>query len=171
MTVFRNAKASVLVALPVVFTCIAAHATPIPGGTTPANDLIINFNFTGQTPAPPYTSINVTWTSPSTSPNGFVTTDAFQALNGGDYAISTLTTSITLNSPGFTDGIFSLGMRVQPGETGDVSISSFIAIAFINNSPVASVGGTLANVPEPTSLALLGVGVAGLVTMCGRKAA
>jgi hypothetical protein len=149
-------------AIGTVLAC-SAHAITIPIGTTVADDLIINFDFTGQSPAPPYDFIqgDLNYAGQDAAETVFV--DVFTELNGVDLFFSiaipgpnSVGFSFVNPFPEFVDGQFSMGIRIA---TGAVELTSTSAIGTIIGDGSATIVGVVAGVPEPTTMALLGVGL------------
>jgi hypothetical protein len=144
-----------------------ADATPIPTGVTPAADLIINFDLTGTTPSPPFTSGSFVlfFANVVAGTNGVI--DFFGDLNGasfinqlyaGGIPTNSLTAIISSASPflaGLADGTFSVGIRLTSG-SGDLLSSSAQGCAGAA-APIctADIPGRIVTVPEPATLLLL----------------
>jgi len=144
----------------------SAHAIPIPIGTTVADDLIINFNFVGQSPAPPYTFIQGTLNWDGQAAGETIFADVFTELNGVGLFFSitivgpnTVGFSFVNPFPEFVDGQFSMGVRIV---TGAVELTSTYALGIIDCDGLATIAGVVAGVPEPTTMALVGLGLVGL---------
>jgi hypothetical protein len=147
----------------------SAFPFPIPVGSTSADDLIINFDFTGSSPPPPYVSLSGLAMFSGGAPGDTLTEDIFGDLNGtganhGPIDVAASTTGILftigfISFPDTLDGTFSIGFRLNAG-TDD--LTSFIASEFAANGSSVTISGVPAGVPEPSTLALLGLGLASL---------
>lgn len=152
----------------------AANAIPIPvGGGVPGTGLIINFDFSGQIPSPPYGSVTGTINFSGFGPGESVIYDWFDGLNATGVAISSNagfggsdTFGFFSNSPTLTDGLFSFVFRAQPNTT--VEYVSFSATGSTPGSPDAVISDATVTVPEPGTLLLLSGGLLGL-GLIGRR--
>jgi hypothetical protein len=121
-----------------------------------------NFDFTGQTPAPPYLGIFAVFSLGNFAPApDRATFEFFGGLDGTGGLVKSIPsflvgdqTSMFSGDPEIVDGIFSLRLTV---ETGAFDVESVTADAYnhqVGGNPDASVAATA--VPEPGSLALFG---------------
>ncbi len=147
---------------------VSAYPFTIPVGSTPADDLILNFDFTGSTPSPPYVQVEVDAQFSGGALGDDFLLDVFGDLNGTSFLTfgffsQYFTTSLTFFdvSPAVTDGIFSLGFRLTAGTDDLVSLT---ATGFTAAGSSVTISGVPAvpSAPEPATLALLVVGLAGL---------
>jgi hypothetical protein len=142
-----------------------ASAIPVPVGTTSADDLIFNFDFTSRTPPPPYTFIAISAELFGSPAAGSVTEDVFGgiAATGGLIAslplgivpISGEGVGIGSSNAALVDGVLSVGFRISAGSTD-------LAMLGAEGVTAAGASAVLIAVPEPATLALLGIGLAGL---------
>jgi hypothetical protein len=156
-----------------------ADASPI----TIGESVVYNFNFTGQTPGPPYGTyvyLDYEVNNLVPSPGSVATIDIFTGLNAsgslyfsGDLAfLSGLSfpSIINMSDPGVLDGVFSIRWTVKSGE---FEILDTLALAYngdpLSNGPVARVPGTVSSVPEPSTLATLGTGLIAFLAFTRRR--
>jgi hypothetical protein len=140
---------------------------------TTGQSVTFNYDLTGQVPPPPYSDV-YTWTMNN---NIGVAGDEFQVqlfpqLNGAGVAASVLydcafiCTGIgfdTVNAGVISDGIFS---AVVTDVSGTLNISQYVYGISATGSQTPNVNGS---VPEPATLSLLGLGLAGIGVMKRRK--
>jgi MYXO-CTERM domain-containing protein len=161
----------------------AASALSI--SSSQATENIINFDFTGQTPAPPYNYVKFVIDQMAGPGGSKLHVDFFDQLNGLNF-VSTASadfsyypssidfvTSYGFDAPAsFQDGVFSVGIYSEGGGLTYNGASSY-AINFDQNGIIISEAQvTGAPVPEPDSyaMALMGLGLLGFISR-RRKAA
>ena len=139
---------------------------------------LYNFDFTGQTPPPPYTSVGINFIFNGSTVAATGTFDFFDAANGGGSQVAHTVNGIPTNSISFSafgptvagilDGIFSVRLTAAGDtfEVIDVSASGF------NEAGVAtpSIPGDLVT-PLPAALPLFagGLGALGLISWRRRR--
>lgn len=141
--------------------------------TSLSSEVIFNFDFTSPPDflPPPYTEMLLDFTFGGST--GSITFQFFDGLDGSGTATSLTIPSettglheLTRTDPGLLDGIFSVGLQ-----SNSLTLDSFFARGCDGCNPNAETvaitlprTGTLSTptVPEPATLALLGIAIAGL---------
>jgi hypothetical protein len=106
-----------------------------------------------------------------------VTSGSYQDLLGNSTAITlndphgtnVVIFMLTLDSPGTTSGTFSGSVTLTSSEITDLQNGNLYVNLRSNVYPGGEIGGKLEPVPEPATLALMGVGSLALLVMRRRK--
>lgn len=135
----------------------------------PGQSVIFNFNFTGQSPPPPYApaggfEVDVA----NFTASDRATFEVFGGLGGsGTSLFSSLvitgpTTALLatgFSDPDFLDGVFSVEVTAVQGPF-DVTTAG--AVESLVNGGFVTIAGVVNGAPEPATLALVGLGIAAL---------
>jgi hypothetical protein len=150
---------------------LPAQAVQLPSDTS--QPLILNFDFTGFSPAPPYSAIQIKADYTSSGDPASIHWVVYDGLNGTgafnddvlpgffykptgqiSFALSGITT--------FLDGRFSVGLYDPSGQASITNLQLQGLIYGANFQATPAITYALAPVPEPTSAALLLAGLAGV---------
>lgn len=198
----RRATAIAGIATAFALAPVPSYGTAIPGGTTASDDLLVNFDLTNAgSPFLPYQSVTLELniTSPDATAGNMnggsvvvgVTIDVFDGSSGQGTLVKTsqeniffdgLDDSEIFTNSGITDGLFSVGLRVAPGDRANFASDAFGEVTVIGepgsmegDQTVQSrkVSGVVVTtptaVPEPATLALMGAGLLCLTFARRRK--
>jgi hypothetical protein len=168
--VTRRLKGTAAVVLMIGSLALAApvEATPIPIGTTPADDLILNFNFPAMLAGAPYAPVMIVANFTGFTTGDALLVDVFKGLNGtggvdfsagpvtcGPCGNGMLQITITYNlgaSADVLDGVFSVGFRLG---SGAMDLSTIVATATNAAGASLTLPGTPVSVPEPGTMSLV----------------
>jgi hypothetical protein len=143
---------------------------------TMGESVTFNYNFTGQTPPPTYSSVDVYFPFSGFDVGEVLTvaifadpdaagTKIYKVKFHGDLAAFTFG-----GSSGTTDGLFSAVVSSVSGSFGVTSAAKGFEGPGPAQGATASVAGIRVSAPEPATLPMLGLGLAGLAVLCRRKA-
>lgn len=151
----------------------SVEAVPIPIGTSPADDLIFNFNFPAMLAGAPYAPVVIIANLTGFTLGDAFFVDVFKGLNGAggvDFSAGPITCTMCGNgqvqitityslgaSADILDGVFSVGFRLG---SGAMDLTSVAATATNAAGASLTLPGTPVNVPEPGTMGLVLVALA-----------
>jgi hypothetical protein len=146
----------------------SVDAVPIPVGTTAADDLIFNFDFTTMLAGAPYTEVTIVANLTDFTFGDSLFLDVFKDVNGTggvDFFVGPIACTICGNgqvqiqitynlgaSADILDGIFSVGFRLG---SGAMDLTSVVATATNAAGGFVTLPGTPVSVPEPGTMGLV----------------
>jgi len=146
---------------------------PLPTALSGGQTIIFNFDLTGILPGPPFGSVKIYPGWGDLSAGDAFSAGFFPELNGQGPSTGSclgVNGSCEFSDPSFTDGLFSMSVEALFGEftvqPGAIGLGANFQLA---NSPVFGSVQTEVSVPEPDTLVLLGVALAGLALSRRRK--
>jgi len=163
------------IAIPLASVCLVV---------TSASAAILTFeaNLDGLQEVPPNGSPGFglgDFTLDTTTSNITVTTGTYQDLLGGATAVTLndaaigfngpIAVILTLDTPGAATGTFSGNGLLTPGQVADLLATNFYVNIRSQVYPNGEIRGQLFQVPEPSSIMLVGAGLAGLIVVRRRR--
>lgn len=170
MTTFTRRISSIISAF--IFAFLSSNAVSLPLTISAGDTVVFNFDFTSETPAPPYSRVNASWNLTGAFydvevDSGIIT--LFDDLDAMGSIFQTDNWSDTGYYSGFStggslidvllDGLFSVQFV---GVAGNVDLTSISSTADTAGAPSITINGQLSSVPEPSTLALLSIGFIGM---------
>ena len=156
----------------ILLSCALPRAEASPITVSAGETLTFNFDLSGAVPPPPYDVVSFNTGLVAGSFTLGIDLGTWQGFTGLDGA-GTLWTTASLNLSGvgtfdpgvINDGIFSMVLSVTAGSiTIDPSANGNVGL--LNTGPVAPLPRAI---PEPATIALLGIGIAGLMLLRRRE--
>jgi hypothetical protein len=160
--------AAVFLMIGSVALATSVEAVPIPVGTTPADDLIFNFNFPAMLAGAPYVPVAIVANLTGLTLGDTLFVDVFKGLNGtggvdffagpisctmcGNGQVQITITYSSGASADILDGVFSVGFRLG---SGAMDLTSIVATATNSAGASLTLPGTPVSVPEPGTMSLV----------------
>lgn len=148
---------------------LSCNVQALPIAVSAGDELTFNFDFSGATPNPPYYTLVAAVSFSDKGSGDSLDILYYSELDGGGTLESTLAGCIATGGcakgwidgipASIMDGIFSVVLDVT---SGDFTVTNVSATAYDAAGASVTLTGTLSSVPVPATLALLGLGLAGM---------